>query len=80
MGKKGVVRDPAVHRDVLREIISFAPSFAFRVAGLTYSPIKGPEGNIEFLACIVPQGSDMPALAADAVEKVVEEAHFVLQK
>ncbi len=80
VGKKGVVRDPAVHRDVLREILSFAPSFGFRVAGLTYSPIKGPEGNIEFLACIVPHGSDMPALAADAVEKVVEEAHFMLQK
>ena len=80
VGKKGVVRDPAVHRDVLGEIASFVPSFGFRVAGLTYSPIKGPEGNIEFLACIVPEGSDMPALAADAVEKVVEEAHLMLQK
>lgn len=49
VGKKGVVRDPAVHREVISAIYSFALSLGFEVAGLDYSPVKGPEGNIEYL-------------------------------
>lgn len=49
IGKKGVIHDPKVHEDVLREIVEFAPSIGWQVQQLDYSPIKGPEGNIEFL-------------------------------
>ena len=49
VGEKGVVRDRAVHEKVLREITGFIPTLGWRVAGLDYSPIRGPEGNIEFL-------------------------------
>lgn len=53
VGEKGVVRDPAVHERVLREITCFVPSLGWKVIGLDYSPIRGPEGNIEFLMDIV---------------------------
>ena len=53
VGEKGVVRDRAVHEKVLREITGFIPSLGWRVNGLDYSPIRGPEGNIEFLLDLV---------------------------
>lgn len=49
VGKKGVVRDPKVHIDVISDIIDFCKSTGFKIKGLSYSPIKGPEGNIEYL-------------------------------
>ncbi len=49
VGKKGVVRDPAVHLEVIEKVISYAMSIGFSVLHLDYSPIKGPEGNIEYL-------------------------------
>lgn len=49
VGKKGVVRDPAVHREVLERFLEHARDAGFAVLGLTYSPIRGPEGNIEYL-------------------------------
>ena len=49
VGKKGVVRDPAVHREVLEHFLDHAREAGFAVLGLTYSPIRGPEGNIEYL-------------------------------
>ncbi|HBD85903.1 MAG TPA: TlyA family rRNA (cytidine-2'-O)-methyltransferase [Clostridiales bacterium] len=49
VGKKGVVRDPAVHEKVLREFVGFASSAGYGVMGLDYSPVRGPEGNIEYL-------------------------------
>ncbi len=49
VGKKGVVRDPAVHEEVIRKVIEYAAPLGLEKAGLTYSPIKGPEGNIEYL-------------------------------
>ena len=52
VGKKGVVRDPAVHGEVVHKIIDYADLIGFEVLGLTYSPIKGPEGNIEYLMFI----------------------------
>lgn len=53
VGEKGVVRDPAVHERVLCEITEFVPTLGWRVAGLDFSPIRGPEGNIEFLMDLV---------------------------
>ena len=52
VGKKGVVRDPKVHEEVAHKIIDYADMIGFEVKGLTYSPIKGPEGNIEYLLYI----------------------------
>ena len=49
VGKKGVVRDKAVHREVICKVMDFADDIGFRIAGLSFSPIKGPEGNIEYL-------------------------------
>ena len=50
VGKKGVVRDPGTHKTVLDVFLQNAVRFGFSVKGLTYSPIKGPEGNIEYFA------------------------------
>lgn len=52
VGKKGVVRERAVHEDVIRKVIGFSIETGFNPIGLTYSPIKGPEGNIEYLLFI----------------------------
>lgn len=50
VGKKGVVRDPLVHEEVIGTILDFAQEAGYGIAGLTYSPIKGPNGNIEYLS------------------------------
>ena len=52
VGKKGVIRDKSVHRDVIEAITTFALENGFTLLGLTFSPIKGPEGNIEYLMYI----------------------------
>ena len=49
VGKKGVVREPEIHEEVIEKIVDFADSTGFMVLSLGYSPIKGPEGNIEYL-------------------------------
>ena len=74
VGKKGVVRDPRVHIEVLNAFISYATEAGFSVCGLTFSPVKGPEGNIEFLGYLAPPGtqSEMPD-----VERIVSEAHDI---
>ena len=57
VGEKGVVRDPAVHEHVLQDITGFVPSLGWKVIGLDFSPIRGPEGNIEFLMDLVEDGN-----------------------
>lgn len=52
VGKKGVVRDPAVHREVLEHFLGHARESGFAVLDLSWSPIRGPEGNIEYLGCL----------------------------
>jgi len=52
VGKKGVVRDQAVHKEVMEHVISYAKSLGFVIKGLDFSPIRGPEGNIEYLLYI----------------------------
>ena len=69
VGKKGVVRDKAVHERVLREMCEFFPTAGYTLMGLDYSPIRGPEGNIEYLAYLKADGGDsiapdIPALVA----------------
>ena len=75
VGKKGVVRDPAVHERVVRDILDFIPETGMSVVGLDYSPIKGPEGNIEFI-CHVKNTPDI-SRPVD-VRAVVEAAHAAL--
>ena len=58
VGKKGVVRDKAVHERVLREMCEFFPTAGYTLLGLDYSPIRGPEGNIEYLAYLKADGGD----------------------
>ena len=72
VGKKGVVRDRAVHERVIREILDFASDIGFSVQGLDYSPIRGPEGNIEYI-CHLKNG-DSPSAAVDAAA-VVAASH-----
>ena len=72
VGKKGVVRDPAVHREVIAKVMDFAALLHFSVLGLTWSPIKGPEGNIEYLIFI--QKEEQPAYESEqAAEAALEE-------
>ena len=73
VGKNGVVREKETHERVLREICAFAPSFGWHVQDLTFSPIKGPAGNIEFLADVRPGPGEAPG--DDAIRTLVEQAH-----
>ena len=76
VGKKGVVRDPAVHEEVLRDFVGLADSLHFTIRDLTFSPVKGPEGNIEFLGhlSMLPGEDHYPPLDA-----LVEQAHAALK-
>lgn len=74
VGKKGVVREPAVHERVVREILDFAVGLGFSVMGLDYSPIRGPEGNIEYICHLKNGIFDAPAVDPTAVVKASHEA------
>lgn len=82
VGKKGVVRDQKVHAEVMRAVTDYAEKIGFSVKGLTYSPIKGPEGNIEYLMWIEKsaeesaENTEREAL----IEAVVEKAHRALDE
>lgn len=77
VGKKGVVRDPVVHEEVIRAVSSLALETGFSILGVTFSPVKGPEGNIEYLLHIQ-KGSLPPAPAAVDIETLVRQAHTAL--
>ena len=76
VGKKGVVRDPAVHQEVLQDFVALADSLHFTIRDLTFSPVKGPEGNIEFLAHLSMQPGEDHHPPLDAL---VEQAHAALK-
>lgn len=76
VGKKGVVREPEIHQEVLEAFILNAHDAGFHVYNLTYSPIKGPEGNIEFLGYLGKDGED----TAIDTAALVAEAHGALVK
>ncbi|NLF77637.1 MAG: TlyA family RNA methyltransferase [Chloroflexi bacterium] len=71
VGKGGVVRDPAVHRRVLADVLGAAQDDGYGVRGLIRSPLKGPAGNIEFLAWLVPGPTREPAALGDLIETVL---------
>ena len=77
VGKKVVVREKSTHVEVLQGFVELADSLGFHILGLTYSPVKGPEGNIEFLGHL--SLNDVPGICPDVVD-VVEQAHAALDK
>ena len=76
VGKKGVVRDPETHQEVLDNFVALAHGLDFRILGLTFSPVKGPEGNIEFLGHLTLD--DKPDIQPDT-SLVVQQAHEALK-
>jgi len=72
VGKKGVVREPAVHLEVLEHFLEHAAQAGFSVNDITFSPIKGPEGNIEYLGCL--QAGEGTAYKGD-LKALVEQSH-----
>lgn len=73
VGKKGVVRDPKVHKEVIERVLTDARTLGFRILHLEYSPIKGPEGNIEYLIHI--EKSIQEAIETVDIDAVVGAAH-----
>lgn len=81
VGKKGVVRDINVHKDVVRMVLDYAMSIGFDVAGLDYSPIKGPEGNIEYLAYLKKTGKEQGEMICETdIDHTVSESHNILNE
>lgn len=76
VGKKGVVREPAVHKEVLDDFVALTKEIGFKILGLTFSPVKGPEGNIEFLAHLTL--ADVQGIEPDTA-LVVSQAHETLK-
>ena len=74
VGKKGVVRDKSVHVEVIKNVYSYAKDNGFTITNLTFSPIKGPEGNIEYL-CKMIISDDESLILEDNIVNVVENAH-----
>ena len=82
VGKKGVVRDKKVHIEVIEMVVEFAKSIGFNVLNLDFSPIKGPEGNIEYLLHIE-KGENTDTINKtdlDLINEIVEKAHDTLDK
>ncbi len=87
VGKKGVVRDPKVHTDVIKSVVAFASEIGFKPAGLDFSPVKGPEGNIEYLLYLLKEQNKSEPLDDKSIENwdrlindTVENSHKELDK
>nr|WP_317362348.1 TlyA family RNA methyltransferase [uncultured Blautia sp.] len=80
VGKKGVVRDPEVHKEVIEKVISYGQSIGYAALHLEYSPIKGPEGNIEYLLHLKKKVDGLSQDATLDVEETVKKAHGELDK
>ena len=76
VGKKGVVRDPEIHKEVLDQFVALAQELKFNILGITFSPVKGPEGNIEFLGHLTL--ADRESIEPDTAN-VVDQAHQTLK-
>lgn len=82
VGKKGVVRDPKVHEEVISDVIKYAMDCGFTILGLDFSPIRGPEGNIEYLLYIIRRSTQEPQnpqvtsdISDDRIKETVRKAH-----
>lgn len=80
VGKKGVVKDSQIHQDIIVKVISFAEELGFSIHGLTFSPVKGPEGNIEYLLYIKKQQQAQSLVDIECIHKTVENSHKYLDK
>ena len=77
VGKNGVVRDASVHIAVIQKVCTFAPESGLSPVGLSFSPVKGPKGNIEYLLYLKKDGS-MPSVSVQQIEDVVRQSHLCL--
>lgn len=75
VGEKGVVRDPQVHARVLEDMLDFIQTLPWAAAGLDYSPIRGPEGNIEFLLHLLPRESVAEEVSNAAINDIISSAY-----
>lgn len=84
VGKKGVVRDKNVHSEVIRMVVDFAKSIDFTPLKLDFSPVKGPEGNIEYLLYlaknIASESEEITVIDDAYIDKIVEDSHIILEK
>ncbi len=80
VGKKGVVKDPQIHKDVIVKVVDFAHQNGFSVLGLTYSPVKGPEGNIEYLVHLQKSREPVCNVDREMIDSVVDGSHQQLDK
>ena len=76
VGKKGVVRDPAVHREVIERVTEFTQEIGFNVLGLEFSPIRGPEGNIEYLMYVSKDNDFEKKDFSPQIAELVEKSHL----
>lgn len=76
VGKKGVIRDAKIHKEVLDNFVASVTEIGFTILGMTFSPVKGPEGNIEFLAHLTL--AEKPGIAPDT-DSIVSQAHETLR-
>ena len=80
VGKKGVVRDKKIHKQVINMVVDFAKSIGFSIIALDYSPVKGPEGNIEYLLYMQKDERNLLEQNNIDVDAVVEASHLELDK
>lgn len=80
VGKKGIVSDPKIHQEVLEKVLFLATSYGFDVKGISYSPITGGTGNIEFLAQLESSELETGKITDTiSIPHVIEEAHSILK-
>lgn len=79
VGKKGVVRDPEVHFEVIEKVVSFSNELGFKLLDIEFSPIKGPEGNIEYLIHLKKESSDEEYKAENDIESFLEKSREVVK-
>lgn len=79
VGKKGVVREPSVHIEVINSVFGYAKESGFNIMGLDYSPVKGPEGNIEYLLYLG-KNTECETVDESLIDKTVADAHGELDK
>ena len=75
VGKKGVVRDPLVHKRVIGDIVDFSYNLGFKIKKLDFSPIKGPEGNIEFLVLLSKDEEKINLIDTELISEIVDKSH-----
>ncbi|MEG1152172.1 MAG: TlyA family RNA methyltransferase, partial [Oscillospiraceae bacterium] len=78
VGKKGVVKEISTHLEVVTNIVNFAEKMEFKINGLDFSPIKGPEGNIEYLLYLKKQGENI--ITPEIIDSVVKNSHNALSQ